>query len=88
MLNGNVQLLLTSVPVTGQFVVSAKQLTITAAFDLQKTQKRIPFLRMKSCELESGFVNTHVKDVGLLTDSINLKYKVSIKYYTMIFKAF
>lgn len=80
MLNGNLQLLLASVPITGQFIVSAKQLTISAAFDLQKTQKHIPLLRMKNCQLKNGFVNTYVKNVGLLTESINLKYKVCIYF--------
>uniref|UniRef100_A0A915CN49 Lipid-binding serum glycoprotein C-terminal domain-containing protein n=1 Tax=Ditylenchus dipsaci TaxID=166011 RepID=A0A915CN49_9BILA len=78
LLNGNVQLLLTPVPVSGNIIVGSRQLSITAAFDLQKNQLKVPFLRMQSCELRSGFVNTHVSDLGLLTDSINLKYKTEM----------
>jgi len=75
-LNGNVQLLLTAVPVAGQLTVSSRQLSLTAAFDLQKNQAKVPFLRMTTCELRAGYVTTQVNDLGLLTDSINLKYKV------------
>lgn len=45
---------------------------------MQKNQKKVPFLRMQNCNLRSGFVNTQVTNLGLLTDSINLKYKVNI----------
>ena len=78
LLNGHVQLLLTAVPLGGRINVSARQLSISAAFDLQKNPQRVPFLRMQSCELRSGFVSTQVNDLGLLTDSINLKYKVHL----------
>jgi hypothetical protein len=41
LLNGNVQLLLTTVPVTGNFLANTRQLSITALFDLQKDQNRV-----------------------------------------------
>ncbi|KAI1728061.1 hypothetical protein DdX_00211 [Ditylenchus destructor] len=78
LLHGNILLLLTAVPVSGRIDVGSRQLSITAAFDLQKNAQRVPYLRMQSCELRTGFVTTHVSELGLLTDSINLKYKADM----------
>uniref|UniRef100_A0A914IDL9 Lipid-binding serum glycoprotein C-terminal domain-containing protein n=1 Tax=Globodera rostochiensis TaxID=31243 RepID=A0A914IDL9_GLORO len=75
LLNGSVQLLITSVPITGNFFVSARQLSITALFDLQKDQHKVPYLRIVTCELRSGMISTKVTNLGLLTEPINLKYK-------------
>ncbi|KAL3070098.1 hypothetical protein niasHT_036639 [Heterodera trifolii] len=58
LLNGSVQLLITSVPITGNFFVSARHLSITALFDLQKDQHKVPYLRIATCELRSGMIST------------------------------
>ncbi|KAL3119557.1 hypothetical protein niasHT_010143 [Heterodera trifolii] len=78
LLNGSVQLLITSVPITGNFYVSARQLSITALFDLQKDQHKVPYLRIATCELRSGMINTKVTNMGLLTEPINMKYKTEM----------
>ncbi|KAL3070096.1 hypothetical protein niasHT_036637 [Heterodera trifolii] len=78
LLNGSVQLLITSVPITGNFFVSARQLSITALFDLQKDQHKVPYLRIATCELRSGMISTKVTNMGLLTEPINLKYKTEM----------
>uniref|UniRef100_A0A7E4UNB9 BPI2 domain-containing protein n=1 Tax=Panagrellus redivivus TaxID=6233 RepID=A0A7E4UNB9_PANRE len=71
---GNLQLLLT-VPVSGGLVINTNSLSLSATIDLQKNQYRQPYLRLASCELRGGFYDAKVTDLGLLTDSINLKYK-------------
>lgn len=43
LLNGNIQLLLTAVPITGNFQANTRQLSIMALFDLQKDQNKVDF---------------------------------------------
>nr|CAD2166706.1 unnamed protein product [Meloidogyne enterolobii] len=79
LLSGNIQLLLfTPMPVSGNFFVDAQELSIKALLGLQKDGKKVPSLRMVNCELIDGIINTKVTDLGLFTDSINLKYKDEI----------
>ena len=72
--SGNIQIVL-SVPVSGGIVISTKGLSISATLDLQKNQYRQPYLRVAGCELRGGFYDAKVTDLGLLTDSINAKYR-------------
>lgn len=76
LIDGNIQLFFTLLPVNGEFIVSAKRLIISSEFILQKTQEKTPLLQMKKCYLKNGFVDTYVKNIGLLTAPINLRYKV------------
>lgn len=71
---GNIQILL-NVPILGQIVVNARDVTVTATFDIQKDLQRTPYLHQHSCALEMGLVNARVNGMGLITDSVNLKYK-------------
>uniref|UniRef100_A0AC35FP09 Lipid-binding serum glycoprotein N-terminal domain-containing protein n=1 Tax=Panagrolaimus sp. PS1159 TaxID=55785 RepID=A0AC35FP09_9BILA len=72
--SGNLQIVL-SVPIGGGIVIIAKALSISATLDLQKNQFRQPYLRVSACELRAGYIDAKVTDLGLLTDSINFKYK-------------
>uniref|UniRef100_A0A914L315 Lipid-binding serum glycoprotein C-terminal domain-containing protein n=1 Tax=Meloidogyne incognita TaxID=6306 RepID=A0A914L315_MELIC len=79
LLSGNIQFLLfTPMPVSGNFYVDAQELSIKALLGLQKDGKKVPSLRMVNCELIDGIINTKITDLGLFTDSINLKYKDDI----------
>uniref|UniRef100_A0A914LFR2 Uncharacterized protein n=1 Tax=Meloidogyne incognita TaxID=6306 RepID=A0A914LFR2_MELIC len=79
LLSGNIPFLLfTPMPVSGNFFVDAQELSIKALLGLQKDGKKVPSLRMVNCELIDGLINTKVTDLGLFTDSINLKYKDEI----------
>lgn len=48
---------------------------MSVSFDLQKDQNRVPYLRTENCALKSGYVNAQVLGMGLITDSVNMKYK-------------
>lgn len=74
-MSGNLQLFL-NLPVTGQFLVKADQLSVIVSTDLQKDQNRVPYVLMLSCEMLDGFIDARVIDMGLLTEAINVKYKV------------
>ncbi|KAI6223127.1 hypothetical protein M3Y99_01457900 [Aphelenchoides fujianensis] len=67
-INGNLQVLL-NVPVAGQIIANARQISVVATFDLQKDQHRIPYLRTESCSLRSGYVNAQLLGMGIITDS-------------------
>ncbi|CAD5233056.1 unnamed protein product [Bursaphelenchus xylophilus] len=71
---GNIQILL-NVPVLGQIIVNARQITVTATFDIQKDLQRTPYLHQAGCSLDMGIVNAQVNGMGLITDSVNIKYK-------------
>jgi hypothetical protein len=73
--SGSLQLFL-NVPVSGGFIVNAKQLSIIVSTDLQKDQNRVPYIRILSCEMLDGLVDAKLVDMGLLTEAINIKYKV------------
>lgn len=74
-ISGNLQIVL-SVPIAGGIVITAKGLSIAATLDLQKNQFRQPYLRVAACELRGAYFDAKVTDLGLLTESINFKYKV------------
>ncbi|CAD5223035.1 unnamed protein product [Bursaphelenchus okinawaensis] len=71
---GNIQILL-NVPILGQIIVNARQITVTALFDIQKDLQRTPYLHQAGCSLDMGLVNAQVTGMGLITDSVNIKYK-------------
>ncbi|KAE9548909.1 hypothetical protein FO519_007873 [Halicephalobus sp. NKZ332] len=73
-ISGNIQIVL-SVPVSGGIMISTKGLSISATLDLQKNEFRQPYLRVAGCELRGGFYDAKVTDLGLLTESINMKYR-------------
>uniref|UniRef100_A0AC34QGM0 Uncharacterized protein n=1 Tax=Panagrolaimus sp. JU765 TaxID=591449 RepID=A0AC34QGM0_9BILA len=74
--SGNLQIVL-PIQISGGIVISTKSLSITATLDLQKNQYRQPYLRAATCELRGGLYDARVTDLGLLTESINIRYKVS-----------
>ncbi|VDN07344.1 unnamed protein product [Thelazia callipaeda] len=64
-----------TLPIYGILTVSARQLGIEAIFDIQKTTKDIPFIRMISCDLFHDFVLARIENMGLLTEIVNAKYQ-------------
>ncbi|KAI6237496.1 hypothetical protein M3Y95_00271300 [Aphelenchoides besseyi] len=58
-INGNLQILL-NVPVQGQIIANARQISVTATFDLQKDQSKVPHLRTSDCRINTGYVNAQV----------------------------
>ncbi|CAI4223419.1 unnamed protein product [Auanema sp. JU1783] len=73
-LSGTIQVLL-QIPVAGSVYVSGRGISVTAYLDLQKTFGDEPYLRFLSCELDHGFVDTRVENMGIFTDTVNSKYR-------------
>ena len=57
------------------------RVSVTAYADLQKTLDDSPYLRFVQCHIDDGTIDARVGDMGLLTDTVNNKYKVrSVKF--------
>ncbi|KAL3119559.1 hypothetical protein niasHT_010145 [Heterodera trifolii] len=77
LLNGSVQLLITSVPITGNFFVSARQLSITALFDLQKDQHKVPYLRIATCDKAKELITSTICET--ISDTIRERVNLVLR---------
>lgn len=68
--------------------------SVSAYLDIQKSVNDEPYLRMLNCQIDGGFIETRVANMGLFTDTVNTKYRVSttklsfplqIRYYSFDF---
>uniref|UniRef100_A0A1I7XI54 Uncharacterized protein n=1 Tax=Heterorhabditis bacteriophora TaxID=37862 RepID=A0A1I7XI54_HETBA len=51
-------------------------ISVSAYLDLQKTVGDEPYLRFLQCQIDGGYVETKVANMGIFTDTVNTKYKV------------
>ncbi|ETN82258.1 LBP / BPI / CETP family protein [Necator americanus] len=49
--------------------------SVSAYLDIQKSINDEPYLRMVNCQIDDGFIETRVANMGLLTDTVNMKYR-------------
>ncbi|KJH50465.1 hypothetical protein DICVIV_03397, partial [Dictyocaulus viviparus] len=73
-LSGSIFLII-QLPVFGTVYVSGLGVTVSAYMDIQKTSNDEPYFRMLSCNIDSGIVEAKVANMGLLTDTVNFKYR-------------
>ncbi|KAE9413184.1 hypothetical protein Angca_000847, partial [Angiostrongylus cantonensis] len=52
-------------------------ISVTAYMDIQKTSNDQPYFRMLSCQIDGGIVNAKVANMGLITDLVNMRFRVS-----------
>ncbi|PAV91432.1 hypothetical protein WR25_06403 [Diploscapter pachys] len=73
-LTGNIQIII-QIPIAGSVHISGNGVSVTAYADLQKTLDDSPYLRFVQCHIDDGTIDARVGDMGLLTDTVNNKYK-------------
>ncbi|KHN74963.1 hypothetical protein Tcan_13567 [Toxocara canis] len=64
-----------SVPAAGTLLVTAIQMELGAVLDIQKHHDDKAYVRLVSCYIRKGMVNSKVENMGLLTTIVNLKYQ-------------
>ncbi|CAD6193615.1 unnamed protein product [Caenorhabditis auriculariae] len=73
-LSGSVQVII-NIPVMGNVIITGRQISVSALMDLQKTVDDQPYLRFVECRIDDGIVEAKLANMGLLTDTINNKYR-------------
>ncbi|KAI6186344.1 hypothetical protein M3Y98_00122800 [Aphelenchoides besseyi] len=77
-INGNLQILL-NVPVQGQIIANARQISVTATFDLQKDQSKVPHLRTSDCRINTGYVNAQKEMIDKTREIISMTICANIE---------
>ncbi|KAK6753565.1 hypothetical protein RB195_012885 [Necator americanus] len=76
-LGGTITVLI-QLPVAGTVHVTGMGVSVSAYLDIQKSINDEPYLRMVNCQIDDGFIETRVANMGLLTDTVNMKYRQSM----------
>ncbi|KAL6742895.1 hypothetical protein Aduo_015993 [Ancylostoma duodenale] len=73
-LGGTITVLI-QLPVAGTVHITGMRVSVSAYLDIQKSVNDEPYLRMLNCQIDGGFIETRVANMGLFTDTVNTKYR-------------